>query len=67
MNRLAGLRRLGLQALRNQQTRGGGAAEWPGGSFWSQGTQTGRNGFLFGELPTKAGEGRQIQWWEPLW
>jgi len=22
---------------------------------------------LFGELPPKAGEGRKIQWWEPIW
>uniref|UniRef100_A0A7S0WVN2 NADH dehydrogenase [ubiquinone] 1 beta subcomplex subunit 11, mitochondrial n=1 Tax=Chlamydomonas leiostraca TaxID=1034604 RepID=A0A7S0WVN2_9CHLO len=65
MNRLGQVLRLGTRTLRAQ--RGGGAAEWPGGSFWSEGTQTGKNGFLFGELPPKAGEGRKIQWWEPIW
>mmetsp|Transcript_7963 Transcript_7963/g.17078 ORF Transcript_7963/g.17078 Transcript_7963/m.17078 type:complete len:174 (+) Transcript_7963:274-795(+) len=67
MNRLAAFGRMGAQMLRNRQMRGGGAAEWPGGSFWSEGTQTGHNGFLFGEVPLKPGEVRKTQWWEPLW
>ncbi|KAF5838285.1 NADH:ubiquinone oxidoreductase 17 kDa subunit [Dunaliella salina] len=64
------LRRLGAQGfrgLKNTQLRGGGAADWPHGKFWSEGTQEGHNGFLFGELPLKPGEVRQRQWWEPIW
>jgi len=57
-----------LRALKGAQpTRGGGASGWPKGSFWSEGTQTGRNGFLFGETPLPAGQSRQVQWWEPIW
>jgi hypothetical protein len=70
MQRLAALvgQRLGAQAVRQgKATRGGGSHGWPGGSFWSEGTQTGHNGFLFGEVPPAAGEVRKIQWWEPIW
>ena len=61
------LARSGLQALKSTPRRGGGAAEWPGGSFWSQGTQTGHNGFLFGEIPPAPGQKRARQWWETIW
>lgn len=68
MNRLVpALRRLAPQALRTPQGRGGGGGGWPGGSFWSEGTQTGHNGFLFGETPPPAGQSRKMQWWEPMW
>ncbi|KAL6764806.1 NADH:ubiquinone oxidoreductase 17 kDa subunit, partial [Haematococcus lacustris] len=66
MSAWAALRRVGLSAARLKR-RGGDAAEWPGGSFWSEGTQTGQNGFLFGEVPPKPGEARLRQWWEPVW
>eukprot|EP00798_Chlamydomonas_sp_ICE-L_P023229 gene23229-30452_t len=67
MNRLAALgRRLAPQLLKNKQARAGGG-EYPGGSFWSEGTQTGYNGFLFGEVPLAPGVSRKIQWWEPIW
>jgi len=69
MSALRGLRLLSrfsrVQAVRNPSTRGGDG--WPGGSFWSEGTQTGRNGFLFGEIPPAAGQSRKWQWWEPIW
>ncbi|GIL80358.1 hypothetical protein Vretimale_12137 [Volvox reticuliferus] len=66
-NMLRGLaRRAGAQLLRNPRVRGGGG-EYPGGSFWSEGTQTGRNGFLFGELPPAPGQTRKALWWEPWW
>ncbi|EFJ45710.1 NADH:ubiquinone oxidoreductase 17 kDa subunit [Volvox carteri f. nagariensis] len=66
-NLLRGLaRRAGAQLLRNPRTRGGGG-EYPGGSFWSEGTQTGHNGFLFGELPPAPGQMRKALWWEPWW
>lgn len=67
MNRLGALTRLSAQVLRNSVARGGGGHGWPGGSFWSEGTQTGRNGFLFGELPPPPGQSRKWQWWEPIW
>jgi len=53
------------QLIRNSKSRGGDG--WPGGSFWSEGTQTGRNGFLFGEIPPQIGQSRKWQWWEPIW
>lgn len=55
------LRRASLQALRHLRPKGGG---WPGGSFWSEGTQTGRNGYLFGETPPPNGHGRKWESWE---
>ncbi|KAG2425460.1 hypothetical protein HXX76_013670 [Chlamydomonas incerta] len=65
-NALRGLaRRVGAQFLRNQRVRGGGG-DYPGGSFWSEGTQTGKNGFLFGEVPIN-GQPRKTLWWEPYW
>lgn len=67
MNRaFPSLRRLGAQLLRSPVTRGGHGG-YPGGSFWSEGTQTGLNGFLFGELPPPAGQARKLLWWEPWW
>lgn len=60
------LRRAGAQLIRNPRVRGGGG-DYPGGSFWSEGTQTGRNGFLFGELPPAPGQSRKLLWWEPWW
>ncbi|PNH10142.1 hypothetical protein TSOC_003148 [Tetrabaena socialis] len=59
-------RRAGASFLRNPQVRAGGG-EYPGGSFWSAGTQTGKNGFLFGELPPAPGQSRPTLWWEPAW
>tara|TARA_B000000437_G_scaffold194705_1_gene154762 strand:+ start:181 stop:600 length:420 start_codon:yes stop_codon:yes gene_type:complete len=35
-----------------------------GGSYFSQGTQTGRNGVLFGETPPKEGQKRVRESWE---
>lgn len=68
MNRLGKLMRLGAQSLRNSpSTQRGGGGGWPGGSFWSEGTQTGYNGFLFGEIPPPRGQSRAWQWWEPIW
>ena len=40
------------------QTKGGG------GGYFSQGTQTGRNGVLFGETPPKEGQKRVRESWE---
>ncbi|MEW5297049.1 MAG: hypothetical protein WDW36_000283 [Sanguina aurantia] len=65
MNKLLPLRKLSAQLLRNPKTRAGGS-DWPGG-FWSEGSQKGHNGFLFGETPLPAGQSRQWQWWEPIW
>jgi hypothetical protein len=56
------LGRLPLQALRHLRPKGGHG--WPGGSFWSEGTQTGRNGYLFGETPPPAGQKRKWESWE---
>lgn len=49
-------RRLGQAALRTARPRGGHG--WPGGSFWSEGTQEGKNGLLFGETH------RKVESWE---
>ncbi|KAG2488401.1 hypothetical protein HYH03_013085 [Edaphochlamys debaryana] len=59
-------RRAGAELLRNTRVRGGGGG-YPGGSFWSEGTQTGKNGFLFGEVPLQPGQPRKLLWWEPYW
>jgi len=48
--------RLPLAALRSLRPRGGHG--WPGGSFWSEGTQEGKNGLLFGETH------RKVESWE---
>lgn len=65
------LRRLAASSYRavkgSAPRRGGGADGWPGGSFWSEGTQEGRNGLLFGEKPLAPGQKRAMQWWEPIW
>lgn len=69
--------------LRNPRTRGGDVpattsgpvkyvreAEWatcPEGRFWSEGTQVGYEGFLFGEIPLPAGQTRKWHWMEPIW
>lgn len=65
------LRRASAQLLRSGAQRGGHS--WPGGSFWAEGTQTGRNGYLFGETPPPNGQARKWESWEfmtcaePLW
>jgi hypothetical protein len=56
------LRRVSSHLLRSQKQRGGHS--WPGGSFWADGTQTGRNGYLFGETPPPPGEARKWESWE---
>jgi hypothetical protein len=56
------LKRASLQALRHLRPKGGHG--WPGGSFWSEGTQSGRNGYPFGESPPPAGEARKWESWE---
>lgn len=56
------LRRAGAQLLRNNIQRGGHS--WPGGSFWAEGTQTGRNGYIFGETPPPPGQKRKWESWE---
>jgi hypothetical protein len=57
------LARAGLRALRHHKPKGG-HSPWPNGSFWSEGTQTGRNGYLFGETPPPAGHARKWESWE---
>jgi hypothetical protein len=56
------LKRASLQALRHLKRKGGDS--WPGGSFWSEGTQTGRNGYAFGETPPPPGQNRKWESWE---
>lgn len=56
------LRRVSTQFLRSPHQRGGHG--WPGGSFWADGTQTGRNGYLFGESPPPPGQKRKWESWE---
>lgn len=56
------LRRASNHVLRNSHQRGGHG--WPGGSFWAEGTSTGRNGYLFGETPPPAGQKRKWESWE---
>lgn len=56
------LRHAPLQALRHLRPKGGHG--WPGGSFWSEGTQSGRNGYLFGETPPPPGHKRKWESWE---
>lgn len=46
---------------------GNAATDWPNGSFWSEGTQVGINGFLFGELPPPPGQSRKWEYWELPW
>ncbi|GMH43644.1 hypothetical protein BSKO_11566 [Bryopsis sp. KO-2023] len=58
------LKRLPLSTLRSFRTRGGG---FPGGSFWADGQQTGRNGILFGETPLAPGQKRKWESWELTW
>lgn len=61
------LRRLVPFARRNLASRGHSAGQWPNGSFWSEGTQTGVKGFLFGELPPPPGQTRKWEYWEAPW
>lgn len=58
-------RRASSLFLQHVQKRGGHS--WPGGSFWSEGTQTGRNGYLFGETPPPPGQARKWESWELPW
>nr|7AR9_g Chain g, ESSS [Polytomella sp. Pringsheim 198.80]7ARD_g Chain g, ESSS [Polytomella sp. Pringsheim 198.80] len=67
MNRIPALRRIGAQALRNPVTRAGGASGHPNGSFWSEGTQVGLNGFKYGEIPLPNGQPRKKLWLENIW
>lgn len=57
------LGRAALQALRHLRPKGG-HSPWPGGKFWSEGTQTGPNGYLFGETPPPPGHSRKWESWE---
>lgn len=67
MLRLGGaLRQAGTHLLRNKQTRGGGGG-WTDVKFWTEGSQEGYNGFLFGEVPNPTGARRSWQWWEGMW
>ena len=45
---------------RTQPVRGDG----PPGGFFGEGTQTGTNGYLFGESPLPAGQARKWESWE---
>jgi hypothetical protein len=62
LGRLGGVQSAARSGFR---LRGGGGG-YPGGSFWSEGTQTGQNGFLFGEV-IPPGQTRKTLWWEPWW
>jgi hypothetical protein len=64
---MSGLRRLAstFRSLRTPAPRG--SHSWPGGHFWADGTQTGRNGYLFGETPPPPGEARKWESWELPW
>ena len=57
------LGRLSLQALRNCKPKAGG----PKGGFFSDGVQTGRNGYLFNETPPPPGQSRKWESWEAPW
>lgn len=57
------LRRASLTALRNFRTRSDG----PKGGYFSQGSRTDRNGFLFSETPLAKGETRKWESWELGW
>lgn len=50
-----------MVAARHLPKRGGHG--WPNG-FWGEGTQSGRNGYLFGETPPPPGESRKWDSWE---
>ena len=64
---LGALRRAAASGLtrapRGARAMGGGH---PGGYF-GEGTQTGRNGYLFGESPVPPGQSRKWESWEAIW
>lgn len=64
---LGALRRAAASGLtrapRGTRAMGGGH---PGGYF-GEGTQTGRNGYLFGESPVPPGQTRKWESWEAIW
>jgi len=60
---LARVRQSVLRAPSGVRRMGGGH---PGG-YWSEGTQTGRNGYLFGESPPPPGQSRKWESWEAIW
>jgi len=65
---LNGIRRAALTQLRGAQrasVRSYGAG--PPGGYFAEGTQTGRNGYLFGETPPPAGKSRVWEDWEAPW
>ena len=49
--------------MRTMRARGGG----PKGSFFDDGKQVGRNGYLFGESPPPPGQSRKMESWELPW
>jgi hypothetical protein len=63
------MRRASLSAMRSVRARGGGFwGDYPGGSFWSDGTQSAKGaGNLFGESPLAKGEVRKMEAWEWPW
>lgn len=60
---LARVRQSVLRTPSGVRRMGGGH---PGG-YWSEGTQTGRNGYLFGESPPPPGQSRKWESWEAIW
>mmetsp|Transcript_17179 Transcript_17179/g.28933 ORF Transcript_17179/g.28933 Transcript_17179/m.28933 type:complete len:105 (-) Transcript_17179:231-545(-) len=63
------LRKASLSAMRSVRGRGGGFwGNYPGGSFWSEGTQEAAGaGRLFGESALPAGQTRVREDWEIPW
>ena len=55
-------RRVGAALLKQQRRQAS-----TGGPFWSDGKQTGHNGYLFNETPPPPGESRVMEGWEMPW
>lgn len=54
-----------LRGAQRASVRSYGAG--PPGGYFAEGTQTGRNGFLFGETPPAPGQRRVWEDWEAPW
>lgn len=53
------------RSFNRTSTRSYGAG--PPGGYFTEGTQTGRNGYLFGETPPPPGKSRVWEDWEAPW